>query len=126
VWRFFQRQVQKRLNPLSPADLYSQLAGRPEKPIIIDIRERREIEAFPYIIPGALVSANVSFSVMIPWIPPRSTVVLYASDNIPDHCNAPSVITLVSRGYVLDGGLRAWHEAGLPLESVTKYQRCSR
>jgi hypothetical protein len=126
VWRFFQRHVQKQLNPLSAADLYSQLADLSEKPIIVDIRERREIETFPYIIPGALLSANVSFSAMIPWIPPRSAVVLYASDSIPDDCNPPRVIKLASRGYVLDGGLRAWYTAGLPLESVSRYQWCSR
>jgi hypothetical protein len=129
MWRLFQRQLQnaaKRLSRLSAADLYSKLADLLEKPIIVDIRECREIETFPYIIPGALLTTNVSLSAMIPWIPPRSTVVVYAFDDIPDNCTPLGAIAHASRGYVLNGGLRAWHRAGLPLESVTKYQWCSR
>jgi hypothetical protein len=129
MWRLFQRELlntAKRLGQLSVADLYSQLVDLPEKPIILDIRGRLEIQTFPYIIPGALLATNVSFSAMIPWIPPQSTVVVYASDDIPDNGIPLRVISLVSKGYALNGGLRAWHQARLPLESVAKYQWCSR
>jgi hypothetical protein len=129
MWRLFQRQLRNtamRLSRLSAADLYSKLGDLLERPIIVDIRECREIETFPFMIPGALLTTNVSLSSMIPWIPPRSTVVVYAFDDIPHNCTLLPVIALAPKGYVLNGGLRAWHKASLPLESVTGHEWCSR
>lgn len=129
MWKLFQQRRQKmeeELSQLSASDLHSQLVTFSDKFVIFDIRGRREVEMFPYIIPGALLTTNVSLSAMISSIPPQSTVVLYASDNIPDNCIPHWAMGPGLRGCVLNGGLRAWYTARLPMESVTKYQWCSR
>ncbi len=89
MWRLFQQrqQMEEQLSQLGAADLYSQLVNCPDKLIVFDIREYSEIEIFPYIIPGAFLTTNVSLSATIPSIQPQSTVVLYASGQIPDNCN---------------------------------------
>jgi len=125
MWRLFQRQhpsMQGSIAQISPAGLSSILVNCPDKLIIFDLREYNEIELYPYIIPGALLTTNVSLPTLMPSIPLRSAVVLYAADQTPKNYSLLRLRALGSKFYVLNGGLRAWWEAHLPLESV----RCPR
>lgn len=125
MWRLFQRQRRSMDEPIpqiSPEDLSSMFVDCPNKPIMFDLRTRKEVDLYPYVIPGALLTTNVSVSTLLPSIPPRSTVVLYAAEQTPNNCSLARWQAPDSRFYMLKGGLRAWWEAHLPLESV----QCSR
>lgn len=125
MWKWFQRQrlsMEEPIPPISPEDLSSLFVNCRNKPITFDLRGHKEIDLYPYAIPGALLTTNVSLPTLMPSIPPRSTVVLYAAEQTPTNCRLARWRALDSRFYVLKGGLRAWWEAHLPLESV----QCSR
>jgi rhodanese-related sulfurtransferase len=86
--------------------------------MIFDLRESTEIEGHPYAIPGALLTINVDFDVLIPWIPPGTVVILYATTGMPTRYACIHLLSRELRFYVLEGGLRSWWEAGLPLEQL--------
>lgn len=121
MWKLFQRQRQSMEEPIpqiSPEDLSSLFANGPNKLIVFDLRTHEEIDLYAYMIPGALLTTNVSLPTLVPSIPPRSTVVLYAAEQTPNNFHLPRLRAPDSKFYVLKGGLRAWWEAHLPLESV--------
>jgi hypothetical protein len=87
--------------------------------ILFDLRQLQEIEQFSYSIPGALLTTNVNFPVLVRWVPPASTVAVFASESIPSHDERLGLPARKMTLYALDGGLRSWCKAGLPVEPVT-------
>lgn len=126
-WAFrWQRLAMKdQISEISAAELSSLLVNLPHKLIIFDLRERNEIDLYPYGIPGALLTANVSLHLMLPAIPPQSTVVFYAADRKPIDFDLLHPFSLKPNFHLLKGGLRAWWEAHLPLERVLCLRRPS-
>lgn len=103
------------------ATLIDRAAG---KIMIFDLREPAEIDAYPYAIQDALLTINIDLDALIPWIPPKTVVVLYASGNLPAHCDLPNPDSRKLKFLALKDGLHAWREAGLPMEDVAfSYRR---
>lgn len=110
-------------HPIDAASLASLSDRSGANLILFDLRELQEIEQFSYSIPGALLTTNVSFRTLIRWVPAASTVAVFASESIPPYDARlrlpPRNMTLCA----LDGGLRSWCKAGLPVEPVTLSDR---
>jgi hypothetical protein len=119
MWKLFQRNRPLReMAEISAADLLVGLQPLCSNLIILDLRGKNEVEHYPYIVPGALLTTKVDVPALIGWLPPRNWVVLYATDNFPS-----SYFRLHRLGndlsfYVLSGGLRAWWSAGFAMETV--------
>jgi rhodanese-related sulfurtransferase len=91
--------------------------------MVFDLRENSQIEEYPHAIPGALLTTHVNIATLIPWIPPKTIVVLYAAEDVPlrfAHLSAPPAEIKL---YMLRGGLRSWWQSGLPLEDVALSDR---
>jgi hypothetical protein len=67
-------------------------------------------------IPGALLTANVNFEELVPWIPPDTFVVLYATAEMPARYAGIHLLSRELRFCSLEGGLRSRRKASLPLE----------
>ena len=105
-----------RVSQINAVELTSLCRRVSDKLMIFDLRESAEIEEHPYTVPGALLTNNVDFDVLIPWIPPDTVVVLYAAAGMPTGYACVHLLSRELRFYALEGGLRSWREAGLPLE----------
>jgi hypothetical protein len=88
------------------------------KLMILDLRQRDEVEEYPRIIPGALLTAGMDVPALVGWVPPQTWVVLYATDRIPGSCSRLHLLRNDLSFYVLSGGLRAWWAADLAMDSV--------
>jgi rhodanese-related sulfurtransferase len=86
--------------------------------VVLDLRPRDEVEQYPYIIPGALLTTEVDLAKLVGWLPPRTWLVLYATDRIPQTCSHLRLLRDDLSFYVLTGGLRAWWDANLEMDSV--------
>lgn len=100
------------------ADLSVLLERLCDRLIVLDLRRRDELEEYPYIIPGALLTTEVDLPAVIGWLPPRTWLVLYAMDSIPKGCSGLHLLRDDLSFYVLSGGLRAWWSADLPMDLV--------
>jgi hypothetical protein len=122
MWKLFQRnQALKGMVEISAADLSALLEPLCSKLIILDLRMQDEVENYPYIIPGALLTTKVDVPVLITWLPLRSWVVLYATDDMPRSYSRLHLLRNDLSFYVLSAGLRAWWSAGLAMETVSLY-----
>jgi rhodanese-related sulfurtransferase len=132
MWKFLQRFRRDRaenanhgndcesrtIRLISVAELASFFTRAPDSLIVFDLRDYNEIEAYPSAIRGALLTCNVNLDALVPWIPPETIVVLYGAADIPPR---QALFHLVSKGLrfvALEGGLRSWQEAGLPMEQL--------
>ncbi len=77
------------------------------KLIILDLRRRDELEQYPRIIPGVLLTAGMDVPALIDWLPPQTWLVLYAMDTIPKSHSRLHLLRNDLNFYVLSGGLRA-------------------
>jgi hypothetical protein len=119
MWKLFQRnQALRGMVEISAADLSVVLQPLCSKHIILDLRRQDEVEHYPYIIPGALLTTKVDVPAVITWLPLRSWVVLYATDNIPRSYSRLHLLRNDLSFYVLCAGLRAWWRAGFAMETV--------
>ncbi|MGH9686852.1 MAG: rhodanese-like domain-containing protein [Candidatus Acidiferrales bacterium] len=91
--------------------------------ILLDLRGAHEIEKHTYSIPGALLTFNVDLAALIRWIPPSSTVVMFAAETIAAHDGRLRPSGRRLKVYSLEGGLQAWCQAGLPIEPVALNDR---
>jgi rhodanese-related sulfurtransferase len=131
MWKFLQRFRRDRaenanqendcesrtISLISAAELASCLMRAPDSLIVFDLRDYSEIESYPCAIRGALLTFNVNLNALVPWIPAETIVVLYGAADIPPH----QTLHLLSKGLrfvALEGGLRSWQVAGLPLEHL--------
>jgi hypothetical protein len=122
VWEIFQRNRTARgIVEISAADLAVLLKPLSSKLMILDLRRRDEVEDYPHIIPGALLTAKTDVPSLIGWLPPRTWVVLYATDDIPRRFSNLHRLRNDLNFYALSGGLRAWWRDDLEMESVDLY-----
>ncbi|MGA9885264.1 MAG: hypothetical protein WBQ34_16235 [Candidatus Acidiferrales bacterium] len=99
------------------------LSDHSEGLILLDLRGVHEIEKHTYSIPGALLTFNVDLAALVRWIPPNSTVVVFAAETIAAHDGRLRVSGRKLKVYSLEGGLQAWCESGLPLEPIALNDR---
>ena len=119
MWQIFQRNRALRgIVEISAEHLSVLLEPLRSKLIILDLRPRDEVEEYPRIIPGALLTTEVDLPTLIGWMPPDAWVVLYATDRIPGSCSRLHLLRNDLSFYVLSGGLRAWWRADLAMESA--------
>lgn len=109
--------------PISAAALASLSDRAGESLLLFDLRDWHEVEKHSFSIPGALLTANVSLAALARWIPRKSTVVLFATETIPEFDPPWRLPAKKLKVYALDGGLQSWRRAGLPLEPVTLSDR---
>jgi rhodanese-related sulfurtransferase len=91
--------------------------------IVFDLREISEVEEYPHAIPGALLTTHVDLTMLIPWIPPNTIVVLYGATDVPRRFARLRAPADEIKLYALRGGLRSWWQAGLPLEDFAVNDR---
>jgi hypothetical protein len=101
------------------ADLSVLLKSLGSKVVILDLRQRDELEVYRYIIPGALLTTGMDLPALISWLPPQTWVVLYATDRIPRSCSRLHLLRNDLSFFVLSGGLRAWWAADLAMEPMS-------
>jgi hypothetical protein len=122
MWELLQRnQGLRGMVEISVADLSSLLGPLFSKLIILDLRRQDEVDNYPYIIPGALLTTKVDVPVLITWLPLRSWVVLYATDDVPRSSSRLHLLRNDLSFYVLSAGLRGWWSAGFAMETVSLY-----
>jgi hypothetical protein len=122
VWEIFQRNRTARgILEISAAELSALLKPFFSKLMILDLRRRDEVEHYPLIIPGALLTAKMDVPGLIGWLPPRTWVVLYATDDIPRSFRNLHLLRNDLNFFALSGGLRAWWRDELEMESVDLY-----
>jgi len=105
-----------RISQICVAELASFRLRSPDQLMIFDLRESGEMEEHPYTILGALLTTNVNLHALVAWIPPETVVVLYVTSDLPPDFSSLHCPSRKLRFYALEGGLRSWREAGLPLE----------
>ena len=114
-----------RISQICVAELASLRLRSPDQLMIFDLRESGEIEEHPYTIPGALLTFNVNFEALVPWIPPETFVVLCATAGTPARYAGIHLLSRELKFCWLEGGLQSWREAGLPQEQLALGDRRS-
>ena len=95
------------------------LIGQGEENLIVfDLRGSADVQRFPSIIPGALLTTRVSLLEMADWIPPRAIVVLYGAGQINNHAEQIERLPRDAHFYLLEGGVKSWCQARFPMEPV--------
>src|SRR5579862_6641583 len=119
MWELLQRnQGPRGMVEISAADLSALLGLLFSKLIILDLRRQDEVDHYPYLIPGALLTTKVDVPVLITWLPLRSWVVLYSTDDVPRSCSRLHLLRNDLSFYVLSAG---WWSAGFAMETVSLY-----
>lgn len=122
MWKLFKRTKEVgRMMEISAADLSVLMEPLHSKLIVLDLRMRDEVEQYPYMIPGALLTAQTVLPSLIGWLPPQTWIVLYAMDSIPRSCSRLHLLRNDLTFCVLAGGLRSWWSADLEMDSVEHY-----
>jgi hypothetical protein len=122
MWKLFQRnQALRGMVKISALDLSFLLKSPDSRLIVFDLRGRDEVEQYPYIIPGALLTAVTELPALIGCLPPLTPLVLYAMDRIPQSCFRLRLLRNDLSFYTLIGGLRAWWDANFEMDSVEHY-----
>lgn len=89
-----------------------------ERLILFDLRHPAELEKFPFVIPGALLTTRVTVLELADWIPPQAIVVLYGADHISAYSDLIERLPHDAHFYLLEGGVKAWQHARLPMEDA--------
>jgi hypothetical protein len=119
MWKMLQgNRAARGIFEISAAELSVLLKPLSSKLLIFDLRRRDEVEHYPHIIPGALLTAKMDVRALIGWLPSRTWVVLYATDDIPSGFSNLHLLRNDLNFYALSGGLRAWWRDDLDMESV--------
>lgn len=122
MWRIFQgNRAAREISEITAAELSVLLEHISSSLIILDLRRRDDVDRYPYIIPGALLTANVDVRALIGWLPSRTWVVLYATDHIPKGLNHLPLLRSDLKFCALSGGLQAWWRDDLEMETVEPY-----
>lgn len=122
MWKIFERDLKpKGIVEIRATDLSVLLEPLSSKLIILDLRRRDELERYPYVIPGALLTAGIDLPGLIGWLPTGTWVVLYATDCIPRSCSRLHLLRDDLSFFVLRGGLRAWWAADLAMQAVDRH-----
>lgn len=103
-------------NPNSlPADRLFRLIGRPDTPILIDLRSDDDADAAPRLIPGAVRRPVETIASWGSTYAGRSVVAACAEGHSRSEGAAAWLRQAGARAEILEGGYAAWIEAGLPL-----------
>ena len=122
MWKIFQGdRTPTGMTEIRAADLSVLLKPLCSKLIIFDLRRRDELERYPHIIPGALLTAGMDVPALIGWLPTETWLVLYATDRIPRSFSRLHLLRNDLSYFVLSGGLRAWWAADLAMETADLY-----
>jgi rhodanese-related sulfurtransferase len=97
--------------------IYGQIG---EKLIAFDLRRAGEVERFPYVIPGSLLTTRVNLVDLANWIPPEAVVVLCGAGRISEHYDLIRLLPQDAHFYLLEGGIKSWVQAQLPMEPVNQ------
>lgn len=110
----------------SPVELSGLLQTRTHRPILFDLRNRHELECFPFTICDALQVGDLDWGALLDSVPSENVVILFGTDNqsvahlkifsIPEGCEV----------WMLRGGLQEWYETGLPLNALHDQQAYSK
>lgn len=95
-------------------------AQSPEALIIFDLRHSAEVERFPFVIPGALLTTRVNLLDLVDWIPPGAIVVLYGAERNSAYSNLVYRLPQDAHFHLLEGGVKSWQHARLPMEPVNE------
>lgn len=126
MWKILKNPLSKRMDSINVTEFLQLLESVPDKIIIFDVRDRSEINAYPRMIPQALLATDLSLSALMPWLPPEMWVVLYGENSVSENSISRDYETLRTlrpdaRFRALKGGLRAWWEAQLETEPANLY-----
>jgi len=116
----WERHLNGQIVQIDPTELSALIAHFPERIMIFDLRDSRELKRFPYVIPDALLTANVNLFASISWIPSETIIVLYAEGEIRRDDPLLDLITSQTSVFVLRGGLQSWLEARLPAAQISQ------
>ena len=122
MWKIFQgNRAARGFLEIKAVELSALLEPLYSKLMIFDLRRQDEVERYPYIIPGALLTAKMDVPGLIGWLPPQTWAVLYATDDIPRSFSNLHLLRNDLNFYALSGGLRAWWSEDLEMEWVDLY-----
>jgi membrane protein DedA with SNARE-associated domain/rhodanese-related sulfurtransferase len=121
VYKFIRRRRILRLHHekrIDPENLKAIMdAGHPA--VIMDVRNREAIIAFPYVIPGAIQIPVEELVQRENEIPKDKDLVLYSSST-SDASSARVALMINEKGvekvHPLSGGIEAWHELNYPVK----------
>ena len=101
------------LSEISPAQLF-RLLGTREAPALIDVRLAEDLASDPYLVPTTRLCHHQEAGSLSAWIGSRPAVLICQRGRKLSHGAAALLRTLGHGAEVLEGGSRAWAEAGLP------------
>lgn len=114
----------KDLRRISPVDLSHSLRTRTDRPILFDVRNRHELDCFPFTICDALQVGALDWEALLNAVPSQNIVVLYGANgesvadmtiaSLPENCEV----------WMLRGGLEEWCETGLPVNGLHDQHAC--
>jgi rhodanese-related sulfurtransferase len=102
------------------ADKLFRLIGRPDTPILIDVRSDDDADAVPRLIPGAIRLPVEAIASWARSYAGRSAVAVCAEGHGRSEGAAAWLRQAGARAEILDGGYAAWIEAGLPLVPMAR------
>jgi rhodanese-related sulfurtransferase len=106
-------------NSLTADKLY-RLVGRPDTPVLIDVRSDEDAEASPCLIPGALRLPVETIADWAGGYAGRAVVAVCAEGNGGSEGAAAWLRQEGARAEILEGGFAAWTAARLPLVPVAR------
>jgi membrane protein DedA with SNARE-associated domain/rhodanese-related sulfurtransferase len=116
--RILRLHNEKRIDPENLKAIMD--AGQPA--VIMDVRSREAIVAFPFVIPGAIQIPVEDIAQRANEIPKEKDLVLYSSSS-SDASSARVALMLNEKGleqvHPLSGGIEAWHAREYPVEKRT-------
>lgn len=104
----------KNLRRISPVDLFHLLRTQTDRPILFDLRNRHELNCFPFTICDSLQVGELDWETLLNAVPSQNVVILYGAD---DESAAGMTLSSLPEGcevWMLRGGLEEWCETGLP------------
>ena len=101
-------------NALS-SDMLIRLVGRPDTPVLIDVRSDEDAAADPRLVPGAMRRRAETVANWAPALSGVSAIVLCAEGHARSEGVAAWLRAVGASAEILEGGYAAWRAAGLPL-----------
>jgi hypothetical protein len=106
------------LRHISPVELSHLLRTRTDRPILFDLRNRGELDCFPFTICDSLQVADLDWEDLLYAVPSQNVVVLFSTnDESVTHMTIPS-LPGSCEVWMLRGGLQEWCETGLPVNGL--------
>jgi rhodanese-related sulfurtransferase len=101
-------------NSITPDKLF-RLLGRPDTPLLIDVRSPEDAGADPRLVPGAHRRPSETVAAWAPGLSGRQVVAICAEGHARSEGVAGWLRLAGARAEILEGGQAAWAAAGLPL-----------